>query len=98
VTTTTLQSGRRNRIWDERIRLTQGAFTIELDSHQRQISRLEKTFQLITPLKDTRDAALVKYRLTEKGRKLYSESRRKIIEPLCEFLTDSGHDSPLDGQ
>ena len=82
-------SATRQEIWDEIFALTQGAFPCELDSHSRQMSRLEKTFQLIELVQKPRDATVARYRLTDKGQKLYSESLTKLIEPLKEMLSTS---------
>lgn len=79
----------RQEIWEEILTLTRGAFACELDSHNRQFSRMEKTFQLVEPVERKRDATLVRYQLTEKGRRLYSESLHELIEPLCEILPRS---------
>jgi hypothetical protein len=82
-------SATRQEIWDEIFALTHGAFPCELDSHHRQVSRMEKTFQIIEPEQRTRDTASCRYRLTEKGRRLYSESLTKFIEPLNDILSSS---------
>lgn len=79
----------RQEIWDEIFRLTHGAFPCELSSHNRQMSRMEKTFRLIEPVQKPRDATTVRYRLTDKGKKLYLESLTKLIEPLKEMLLTS---------
>ena len=82
-------SATRQEIWDEIFTLTHGAFPCELDSHSRQMSRMEKTFRLIEPAQRTRDAMAARYRLTDKGQRLYSESLTKFIEPLKEMLLTS---------
>lgn len=76
----------RQEIWDEIFRLAGGAFTCEPESHNRQISRLEKTFRLIEPVKKEKDLALVEYRLTAKGKRLYSKSLTNVILPLGDIL------------
>jgi DNA-binding PadR family transcriptional regulator len=82
-------SATRQKIWEEIFAITHGAFPCELDSHNRQMSRMEKTFGLIEPSQRKRDTALVSYRLTEKGQRLYSESLTRFIEPLSEVLAHS---------
>lgn len=79
----------RLEIWDKISTRTYGAFPCELDSHSRQISRLEKTFRIIEKVEGKKDAKLAKYRLTEKGQRLYSESLTRFIEPLNEMLSNS---------
>jgi hypothetical protein len=82
-------SATRQEVWDEIFALTHGAFPCELDSHNRQMSRLEKTFQIIETVQRKKDPTLTRYRLTEKGRSLYSKSLSKFIEPLNEMLSNS---------
>ena len=66
-------SASRQEIKDEIFRLTGGTIEYEVTSHNRLIGRLEKTFRLIERLGKERDAALVHYGLTKKGKRLYSE-------------------------
>ena len=79
-------SASRQEIKDEIFRLTGGTIGYEVASHNRLIGRLQKTFRLIEPLGRESDATLVHYRLTEKGKRLYSESLKQVIYPLGDIL------------
>jgi len=79
-------SASRQEIADEIFQLSRGAFTSAPASHDRQVSRLEKTFRLIEPVKQEKDRALVQYRLTAKGKRLYAESIKQVVQPLGEIL------------
>ena len=79
-------SASRQEIKDEILRLTNGTVKYEVTSHNQLIGRLEKTFKLIEPLGKERDPSLVRYRLTMKGKRLYSESLKQVIYPLGDIL------------
>lgn len=66
--------------------LTEGTFACEPASHRRQIGRMDKTFGLIESSGRKKSAAEVKYRLTEKGERLYSETVQRLIRPLVGIL------------
>jgi len=79
-------SASRQEIRDELLRLTDGTIKVEITSHNRLIGRLEKTFGLIEPSEKASNLALVRYRLTTKGKRLYSESLKQVISPLGKIL------------
>ena len=80
------RSASRQEIREEIFRLTRGTIEFEIPSHNRLIGKLEKTFRLIGPIGKEKDAALVRYRLTEKGKRLYSQSLQQVIHPLGDAL------------
>ena len=79
-------SASRQEIKDEIFRLTRGTVEFDGTSHDRHVSRLEKTFGLIEPLRKAKDRARVPYGLTEKGKRLYSQSLEQVIYPLGDIL------------
>ncbi|TWU51961.1 hypothetical protein [Rubripirellula reticaptiva] len=79
-------SASREQIAGEISKLTRGAFSCEPASHNRQVSRLEKTFRLIEPVNNEKNRTLVQYRLTAKGKRLYAESLEQVVHPLRNVL------------
>ncbi|MAV34744.1 MAG: hypothetical protein CMJ59_04725 [Planctomycetaceae bacterium] len=79
-------SANRQEIKEQIASLTGGTIEMEVASHNRLIGRLEKTFRLIEPSGRESDPSLVRYRLTQKGKRLYSESLNQIIYPLSDIL------------
>jgi hypothetical protein len=82
-------SATRQEIWEEILEATHGAFPCELESHNRQMSRMEQTFGLIEPTHRKKDTTPVAYQLTAKGQRMYSDSLSRFIEPLAEMLPNS---------
>ncbi|MGB7326381.1 MAG: hypothetical protein WBD31_16025, partial [Rubripirellula sp.] len=83
----------REQIADQIFKRSRGAFSCEPASHDRQVSRLEKTFRLIEPVKKEKNKALVQYRLTAKGKRLYAKSLKQVVHPLCDVLPNDAEDS-----
>lgn len=79
-------SATRHEVREEIFRLTHGAFPCEPLAHDRQMSRMEKTFGLIEQVEISKNSTLARYRLTGKGKRLYEWSFAQLIEPLQEFL------------
>ena len=76
----------RQEIWEDIFAQSRGAFSCAQESHNQQISRMEKTFGLIEPIDRNRDSTLVRYRLTDKGERLYLRSNDVLIDPLRDLL------------
>ena len=78
-----LGNASRQELQDELMLRSGGTLEIATASHQR---RMEKTFRVIEPIRKSKDRAVVRYRLTRKGKQLYTTSLKEIVSPLSNLL------------
>ena len=81
-----LGNASRQELQDELMLRSGGALEIATASHQRWMGRMEKTFRVIEPIGKSKDRAVVRYRLTRKGKQLYTTSLKEIVSPLSGLL------------
>ena len=81
-----LGSASRQELQDELMLRSDGTLEITTASHQRWMGRMDKTFRVIEPIGKSKDRAVVRYRLTRKGKQLYTTSLKQIVSPLSDLL------------
>ena len=81
-----LGNASRQELQDELMLRSGGSLEIATASHQRWMGRMEKTFRVIEPIGKSKDRAVVRYRLTRKGKQLYTTSLKEIVSPLSGLL------------